>query len=200
LIEPAIDMQAAGQASLAGRSQEARSLVRTVLTEDPANTAARRLWLALQQSAVAPSEQTVSEQLPDALRRPVTVEFRDATLRNVFETLTRMAQVNFVFDKDVRGDARVTVFLRGVSMDEAVRTILQTQGLDMRRLNDVTYLVFTRSAQKARDYVQLEARTFWLSNVDAKVAAQLLRNVVKSKDVHVDDKLNLLVINMLLPF
>ena len=187
-------LQAAGQAASAGRSQEARSLVRTVLAEDPANTAARRLWLSLPQPAVATSEQSASEQLPEALRRPVTVEFRDATLRNVFETLTRMAQVNFVFDKDVRGDARVTVFLRGVSMDEAVRTILQTQGLDMRRLNDVTYMVFTKSAQKAREYVQLEARTFWLSNVDAKVAAQLLRNVVKSKDVHVDDKLNLLVI------
>ncbi len=187
-------LASANRAAANGQTQEARRLVRTVLVEDPNHPAARRIWADLGPVSSAVEPDSMADRLPDALRRPVTVEFRDATLRNVFETLTRMSQVNFVFDKDVRGDARVTVFLRGVSLDEAVRTILQSQSLEMRRLNEATYLVFPRSAQKARDYVQLEARAFWLSNIDAKLAAQMLRNVVKSKDIHVDDKLNMLVI------
>ena len=43
---------------------------------------------------------------------------------------TLIAGVNFVFDKDVRGDVKVTVFLRQVSLDEALRVILATQQLD----------------------------------------------------------------------
>jgi general secretion pathway protein D len=130
----------------------------------------------------------------NALRKPVSLEFRDATLRNVFETLTRSAGVNFVFDREVKGDTRITVFLREVSLDEAVRTILQTQSLDMRRLNESTYLVFPATSAKTREYVPLEARTFWLSNVDAKQAATMVRTVVKSRDVYIDDRLNMIVV------
>ena len=178
----------------AGREIEARRLVRSVMAEDPGNAAARRLLAALTVPAPVPARTDPVETAPEALRRPVTLEFRDATLRNVFETLSRTASVNFVFDREVRADSRVTVFLRDISLDEAVRTILQTQSLDMRRLNESTYMVFPATTAKAREYVPLEARTFWLSNVDAKQAATLVRTVVKSRDVFVDDKLNMLVV------
>ena len=178
-----------------GRELEARRIVRGVLTEDSGHPEARRLNAALGAAAVAvPARTDPLEIMPEALRQPVTLEFRDATLRNVFETLSRTASVNFVFDREVRGEARVTVFLRNVSLDEAVRTILQTQSLDMRRLNESTYMVFPATNAKAREYVPLEARTFWLSNVDPKQAASMVRTVVKSRDVYVDERLNLLVV------
>lgn len=178
-----------------GRDAEARRLVRGVLVEDPAHAAARRLNSVLAAATLpVPARTDPAETVPETLRRPVTLEFRDATLRNVFETLSRTASVNFVFDREVRADTRVTVFLRNVTLDEAVRTILHTQSLDMRRLNESTYLVFPATSAKAREYVPLEARTFWLSNVDAKQAATLVRTVVKSRDVFVDDKLNVLVV------
>ena len=47
----------------------------------------------------------------------------------MFEALARAANVNFVFDKDVRGEAKVTLFLRQTSVDEALRVILNTQQL-----------------------------------------------------------------------
>lgn len=179
----------------AGREAEARRLLRGVLVEDPAHPGARRLNAALAAAlGPVPARTDPAETVPEPLRRPVTLEFRDATLRNVFETLSRTASVNFVFDREVRSDTRVTVFLRNVTLDEAVRTILQTQSLDMRRLNESTYMVFPATSAKAREYVPLEARTFWLSNVDAKQAATLVRTVVKSRDVFVDDKLNMLVV------
>jgi general secretion pathway protein D len=185
----------AGEAFAAGREADARRIVRSVLAEDPSNAGARRLAAAMPPANPAPAAHADSaEALPDALRRPVTLEFRDATLRNVFETLSRTANVNFVFDKDVRSDTRVTVFLRGVSLDEAVRTILQSQALVMRRLNEATYMVFPNTAAKGREYQPLEARAFWLSNADAKQAATMLRSVVKSRDVYVDEKLNMIVV------
>lgn len=185
----------ANTAISAGREVEARRLVRGVLAENPAHSGARRLNAALLASAgVVPARTDAPELPPAALRKPVTLEFRDASLRNVFETLTRSAGVNFVFDREVKGDTRITVFLREVSLDEAVRTILQTQSLDMRRLNESTYLVFPATSAKTREYVPLEARTFWLSNVDAKQAATMVRTVVKSRDVYIDDRLNMIVV------
>ncbi|MCX7231298.1 MAG: general secretion pathway protein GspD [Burkholderiales bacterium] len=185
----------ASAAIAAGRNVEARRLVRGVLAENPAHPGARPLNAALLASAGAvPARSDAPELPPAALRKLVTLEFRDATLRNVFETLTRTAGVNFVFDREVKGDTRVTVFLREVSLDEAVRTILQTQSLDMRRLNETTYLVFPATTAKTREYVPLEARTFFLSNVDAKQAATLVRTVVKSRDVFIDDRLNMIVV------
>jgi general secretion pathway protein D len=185
----------AAEALAAGREAEARRAVLAVLAEDPSHPGARRLSATMPPvNPAPPARAEAAESLPEALRRPVTLEFRDATLRNVFETLARTSNVNFVFDRDVRSDTRVTVFLRGVSLDEAVRTILQTQGLDMRRLNEATYLVYPNTAAKGREYVPLEARAFWLSNADAKQAAAMLRSVVKSRDVYVDDKLNMIVV------
>lgn len=189
----ALDLDRASMAIVQGRADEARMLLRKVLARDPANPVARRMMVDLPATRIA-DQDAAALPLPEALRRPVTVEFRDATLRNVFETLTRMAQVNFVFDKDVRGDTKVTLFLRNVSLDEAVRTIMQSQNLDMRLLNGTTFLVFPRSAGKAKDYVPLEARAFWLSNIDVKQAAAMLRSVVKSKDIFVDDRLNMMVV------
>jgi general secretion pathway protein D len=185
----------ASAAMTAGRELEARRIVRGVLTEDPGHPEARRLNAALGAAAAAvPARTDPVEATPESLRRPVTLEFRDATLRNVFETLSKSAGVNFVFDREVRGDTRITVFLRNVSLDEAVRTILQTQSLDMRRLNESTYMVFPATNAKAREYVPLEARTFWLSNVDPKQAASLIRTVVKSRDVFIDERLNMVVV------
>jgi general secretion pathway protein D len=189
----ALDFDRASSAIAQGRYDEARTQLRRVLARDPANPTARRMIVDLPAGGTA-DQVAAALPLPEALRRPVTVEFRDATLRNVFETLTRMAQVNFVFDKDVRGETKVTLFLRNVSLDEAVRTIMQSQNLDMRLLNGSTFLVFPRSAAKARDYVPLEARAFWLSNIDVKQASAMLRSVVKSKDIFVDERLNMMVV------
>jgi general secretion pathway protein D len=52
--------------------------------------------------AARPLERAAGELGP-AFQKPVTLEFRDAPLRQVFEALARSSSgVNFVFDKDVR--------------------------------------------------------------------------------------------------
>lgn len=189
-IGPVVDVAAA---------QRAERVARAVLAEDPFHRRARAVLSdALRLIATLPPPETRADAKGDtaaaALQRRVTLEFRDATLRNVFESLTRTANLNFVLDRDVRADTRVNLFLRDTSIDEAVRVLLQSQSLDMRRLNDTTYIVFPNTQQKTREYVPLEARTFFLSNVEAKQAQALVRGVVKSRDIFVDDRLNMLVI------
>ena len=102
--------------------------------------------------------------------------------------------MNFVFDKDVRGDAKVTLFLRNTSVAEALRVILNTQQLGSRLLNGNTVLVFPNTVQKQRDLLDTVSRSFYLVNADPKQAQALIRTVAKTRDIFIDERLNMLVV------
>jgi general secretion pathway protein D len=204
----------ADMALAAGRLDEARHLLDRVQTLAPAHPRLASLpgqieearrgqqRVAAQRQAAAAAATAPPPRLPPALpaalaaawQKPVALEFREATLRQVFESLARSTGVNFVFDKDVRGDAKVTVFLRGVTLDEALRVILATQQLDRKLLNDSTVLVFPNTAAKQREHQELVTRTLYLANADAKQVLTLVRTMAKTRDLHADERLNLLVV------
>ncbi|HET8869228.1 MAG TPA: secretin N-terminal domain-containing protein, partial [Aquabacterium sp.] len=126
--------------------------------------------------------------------QPVTLEFREAPIRTVFEALARAANVNFVFDKDVRGESKVTLYLRRTTVNEALRVILNTQNLGYKLLNVNTVLVFPNTQQKQRELLDTVTRTFYLTNADPKQVQSLIRTVAKTRDIFVDDRLNMLVV------
>lgn len=144
--------------------------------------------------AAVPAAPALPPALAAAYQKPVALEFRDAPLRQVFETLARASGVNFVFDKDVRGESKVTVFLRNVSLDEAMRVILATQALDRKLLNDSTVLIYPNTAAKQREHQELVTRSLYLRNADAKQVQALVRTMTKTRDLHVDERLNALVL------
>ncbi|PTT87029.1 general secretion pathway protein GspD, partial [Pelomonas sp. HMWF004] len=183
---------AAGRAALKeGRVERADAVAREILAESPQHPGAR--LLASQVAQARPLESAVGE-LGANFQKPITLEFRDAPLRQVFEALSRSSGVNFVFDKDVRTDARVTVFLRGVSMDEAMRVILGTQQLDRKLLNENSVLVFPNTSAKQREHQELITRTLYLTNADVKQVQAMVRTIAKVRDIHIDERLNLLVV------
>lgn len=183
---------ATGRAALKeGRIERADAVAREILAESPQHPGAR--LLASQVAQARPLESAVGELGP-AFQKPVTLEFRDAPLRQVFEALARSSGVNFVFDKDVRADARVTVFLRNVTMDEAMRVILNTQQLDRKLLNDTSVLIFPNTSAKQREHQELITRTLYLTNADVKQVQALVRTIAKVRDIHIDERLNLLVV------
>lgn len=159
-----------------------------------AQAAAQAVQAAAQAATQAAAPAPLPPALSAAFQKPVGLEFREATLRQVFESLARSTGVNFVFDKDVRGDAKVTVFLRQVSLDEALRVILATQQLDRKLLNDNTVLVYPNTPAKQREHQELVTRTFYLGNADVKQVLTLVRTMAKTRDLHADERLNLLVV------
>lgn len=183
---------AAGRVALKeGRLERAEAVAREILAESPQHPGAR--LLASQVAQARPLETAVGE-LGAAFQKPVTLEFREAPLRQVFEALSRSSGVNFVFDKDVRADARVTVFLRNVTMDEAMRVILGTQQLDRKMLNETSVLVFPNTAAKQREHQELITRTLYLTNADVKQVQAMVRTIAKVRDIHIDERLNLLIV------
>jgi general secretion pathway protein D len=183
---------AAGRAALKeGRIERADAVAREILAEAPQHPGAR--LLASQVAQARPLEASVGELGPN-FQKPVTLEFRDAPLRQVFEALARSSAINFVFDKDVRADARVTVFLRGVTLDEALRVVLSTQQLDRKLLNESSVLIFPNTPAKQREHQELVTRTLYLTNADVKQVQAMVRTIAKVRDIHIDERLNLLIV------
>lgn len=174
----------------AGQLDAARAAVQQVLAEDPGQSQALGLQQQLRQRYAPPP---LPSALAEAYQKPVSLEFRDAPLRTVFEAMGRGAGVNFVFDKEVRGDAKVTIYLKDVTLDEAMRVILSTQQLERKLLNDRSVLIYPATAGKQREHQELVTRSFYLNNADVKQAQALVRMMAKTRDVFIDERLNLLV-------
>jgi general secretion pathway protein D len=134
-----------------------------------------------------------SPQLNAAMSKAITLEFRDAPLRQVFELISRNTGLNFVFDREVPADARATVFVRNTPIDEIIRFVLVTNQLERRVLNANTLLIYPNTPPKQQAYRDLLVRSFYLTNTEAKHTANLIRQVVKTRDLFIDEKLNLVV-------
>ncbi|HEY5899655.1 MAG TPA: tetratricopeptide repeat protein, partial [Burkholderiales bacterium] len=72
----------ADQAYKAGQAADAQAKVKQVLAENPQNKEARALLRRIEQKQVKDS---ATPQLSAAIKKPITMEFRDAPLRTVFE-------------------------------------------------------------------------------------------------------------------
>ncbi|WP_354600111.1 secretin N-terminal domain-containing protein [Uliginosibacterium flavum] len=178
----------------AKRLPEAESIVRALLAETPNDASVRALLRKIDEQSAANSPQREDKALKGGFTKPITLEFRDTSLRNVFEAISRTAGINFVFDKDVKADAKVTVFVRNTSIDEVVRLVLTTNQLDRKLLNENSVIIYPASAAKQKEYQELATRTFYLTNTEAKQAQSLVKSVVKTRDTFIDESLNILVI------
>ncbi|MCC6474824.1 MAG: general secretion pathway protein GspD, partial [Burkholderiales bacterium] len=168
----------------------AEPLVRQVLLESPRSARAAALLRQIEEQrprAAAPA-------LSASLRKPITLEFRDANLRMVFDVLSRASGINFVLDKDIRADARATIFIKNAPIEEALESLLVTNQLAKKTVGENSVLIYPNTPQKAREYQELVIRNFFLSNADAKQMMTLLRTILKTRDVYLDEKRNLLVI------
>ena len=169
--------------------------------------AAEQLRLALMENPAQPDAQALQRQIDEQrvkagfagpvlrsrLTKPVTVQFREASLRMAFEGLSRSTGINFIFDREVRSDLRTTIFARDVTVEDAVDLILLPSQLEKKVLSDNTVLIYPSTAAKQREYQDLVMKTFYLENADVRQTLSLVKTMLKTKDVFIDEKLNLLV-------
>jgi general secretion pathway protein D len=171
-----------------GQMEEARRIVAELLAQDPANARARALERRV--GAAATDAGDVRPTLSAALRKPVTLDFHEASLRSVFEALARSTGLNFVFDHDVRPDLKVTLTISHMSIDDVIGVITTTNQLERKVLNENTVLIYPNTAVKQKDYAELSVRTFYLANADAKSMLAMMKTVLKTRDIYADEKLN----------
>ena len=169
----------------------AADLVRMILSENPQQREARNLDARIAEKS---AKQVKPElKLAESFRKPVSLEFRDAPLRSVFEVIARVSGFNFVYDKDIRPDLKATIFVKNSSIEDAIKILSVTNQLEYRVLNENSILIYPNTPQKIKDYQPLVVRSFYLSNTDAKQVANTLKTILKTKDLVINEKLNMLI-------
>jgi len=132
--------------------------------------------------------------LAASLRQPISVQFRDQPLSTVLTAISTLSKLSFVLDKDVPQDLRATVSANDTSVEAIVDLVLATNHLEKKILNDTTLLIYPKVADKQQQYRDLTTRTFYLSNADPKQVMSMIKQIVKTKDVYVDERLGMLVV------
>ncbi len=175
-----------------GDIEAANMLIGRVLIESPAN--ARALKLRRQILDAAPPESFNGGSLNLKGRKPVTLQFRDANLRMVMEAISKTTNLNIIFDKDVKSDLKVTIFVRDTPVEEAIDLILMQTQTTKRIMSENSFLIYPDTAAKARDYAELKIRRFSLINADPKQVLNMVKTMTKTKDTFIDEKTNALII------
>lgn len=79
----------------------------------------------------------------------VSLDFEDANIKNVFRLLSEVSGVNIVAGEDVKGT--ITVHIKNVPWDQALETILETNGLGLKRTANVISIFPLEKIKKAEE-------------------------------------------------
>jgi len=172
---------------VAGAAQK----VRLVLSESPSNPAALKLQRQIE--VAAGKANPADAMLKSRLGRPITIEFKDTPVQTVFDYISKVSGVNFILDKEVRPDLRTNLFVRDSRIDDVIRFVLVSNQLEQRVLNGNTLFVYPNTPQKLKDFQELQVKYFYLANASAKDVSATIKGIVKTKDIFVDEKANLIV-------
>ena len=177
----------------------ARLEVQTVLRLDPENAEAKALKkeIAALSTAEAPPSKVDADTEKAAQHffhtKPVTLRFKDTDIKEVLEVISRTAGVNIVTDESLQ-PKRITAFLKDVPLREAFMLILTSNRLFAKRAAENTVIVVPDNPGKRQQYDELAVQTFYLTDADAKVTVNLLRTILNTRQVFVNEKLNALVV------
>jgi general secretion pathway protein D len=147
-----------------------------------------RLALEQREAQLRASQTSLAET------RPISLDFRDAGLRTVLDVVSRNSGVNFVIDKDVRPETRVTVYLKQARVEDALNLILTTNQLAKKVIDARTIIIYPNTPDKQREYQDQVVRVFYLASADAKGAASFLKSMLKIHEPFVDERSNMLAL------
>jgi general secretion pathway protein D len=131
--------------------------------------------------------------LPQSVKMPASLTFRDASSRDVYTAIARFANISLIFDAAFR-DTPVTVDLRNATLEDALNSVAGATRTFFRVAAPKTVLVIPDTPAKRREYEEEVVRTFYLSNADLKETMDLLRMVLDARRISPTTATNALTI------
>lgn len=175
-----------------GDTLAAEAKLGAILAENPRHADAQALRRQIAASASPPA--SVGVDLSAAYKKPISIDFKDVTLKQFYEVVARTSGLNILFDRDVRMDQKTSIFMRNSNVESVLYFVQLTNQLNHQVLDANTILVYPNTPEKQRQYQELVVKTFMLSNADAKTVGATLKAIVKSRDMVVDDRLNMIIV------
>jgi general secretion pathway protein D len=169
----------------------ARAALKPVLLENPKN--GKALLLQRQIDEQVAKGALAEPALKAAFTKPVTLQFRDANLKMVFEALSRTSGINVLLDRDVKPDLKTSIFVKDVSVEDTINLILLQNQLEKKVISDNTVFIYPSTPAKLKDYQDLKIRSFHLTNADPKQMLSMIKTLLKTKDIFIHEKTNSIV-------
>jgi general secretion pathway protein D len=173
--------------------------VAAVLRVSPDHPQARELQkeisLRIKADVLSPKPEGDGDQAAAQLfsSKPVTLRFRDTDIKEVLDVFARTAGINIFTDESLPAK-RVTTYFKDLPLREAFNLILTANRLFAKRVAANTVIVIPDNPGKRQQYEDLMVQTFYLTDADAKVAVNLVRTILNTRQVFVNEKLNALVV------
>jgi len=120
--------------------------------------------------------------LPVGVKMPASLSFRDASSRDVFTAIGRLANISLIFDTAFR-DAPISVDLRNATLENALNTVAGATRTFFRVNGPQTVIVIPDTPAKRREYEEEVVKTFYLSNADLKETMDTLRLVLDARRI-----------------
>jgi len=125
--------------------------------------------------------------------KPINLKFRDAKIKDVFNIITQLSGINFVFDESVK-DQPVTIYLENGTFQQALDLLTNMFKLGRKIANESTVIIYAKTPEKSKQYEDLQLRTFHLNYMDAKKAVNLIRGMLQVKKIYVNEETNSVVL------
>ena len=169
--------------------QKAEMLLDEAFSLYPENDAVHDLMGRLKREKKTPSEYDIAVSSD----QPFSLRFKETSITDVFEIISRLTDLNFVFDKDVRENS-VTMFVKDVRVSDFLEMLLKTNNLAAKQADQKTLLIYPDTPQKEKEYQDLQVKTFYLSHLKAKDFLAVISKVLKLKDIIANEATNTLTI------
>jgi general secretion pathway protein D len=180
-----------------GNLEEAVRILKEAVELDDKNQAAAKEYKTArrdleQQKEEAQKKASKGAEALFVSTKPITLRFKDTDIKEVFEIIAKIADVNVIFDGDIQ-PKRITAYFKDITVREAINLLLQSNKLAVKKINPITVLVYPDNPQKQQQYMELITHTFYLNNSEAKTQQNLLRTLLNTKQLHVNEQLNAIV-------
>jgi type II secretory pathway component GspD/PulD (secretin) len=176
---------------LEGKDQLDAALIeyRRALEMDPTNRTAASRSAALEKTIrerieaarPKPRIETLREQarqrerplLDPASRDPIKLQFSNASLRDILNSIGQMTGINVQYDQQFQ-DRPYTVTLDGVTLEQGLQQIMTANQKFYKILDPKTIIVVDDNPTKHAQYDELVVKVFYLSHADAaEIATQV---------------------------
>src|SRR6266508_890508 len=131
--------------------------------------------------------------IPQGIKMPESLTFRDASSRDVYTAIARLANISIIFDSAFR-ETPVTVDLRNSTLEDALGTVAGATRSFFRVTAPKTIVVIPDTPAKRREYEEEIVQTFFLSNADLKETMDLLRMVLDARRISPTTAINALTV------
>ena len=99
--------------------EAAHNALQGVLIESPNDKEALDLSRQIDKARYTTESLNQIPEMSAAYKKPISLQFKDANLKMIFEAISRTTGLNILIDKDLKADLKATVFVKQATVEES---------------------------------------------------------------------------------